>query len=60
MAISLPRLVWDGFGVHVLPAADYWWPFADARALADGLLEAGKLLVGYGLPWLDGSLPARG
>ena len=59
-AISLPRLVWDGFGVRVLPAADYWWSFADAPVLAEGLLEAGKLLVGYGLPWLDGSLRTRG
>lgn len=58
-AISLPRLVWDVFGVHVLPDADYWWRYEDASALAEALLEAGKLLVGYGLPWLDGSLQPR-
>lgn len=54
--ITLSRLLWDVFRVHVLPAADHWWTFADVQALSDGLLESGKLLVGYGLPWLDGSL----
>ncbi len=54
--ISLPRLLWDEFRVEVLPAPDYWWAFSGAPDLAEGLLEAGKLLVGYGLPWLDGSL----
>lgn len=57
--ISLPRLVWDVFQVHVLPVSDYWWEFRTQRDLADVLLEAGKLLVGYGLPWLDGSLPEQ-
>lgn len=54
--ITLPRLLWDSFGVHVLPEADHWWPFRDVADLSDGLLESGKLLAGYGLPWLDKSL----
>ncbi len=54
--ITLPRLLWDDFGVCVLPEADHWWPFRDVADLSDGLLESGKLLAGYGLPWLDGSL----
>lgn len=59
--ITLSRLLWDIFKVRVLPAADHWWTFADVQALSDGLVESGRLLVGYGLPWLDGSLvPASG
>ena len=54
--ITLPGLLWEGYGVRVLPAPDHWWAFSDQRTLGDGLLESGKLLVGYGLPWLDGSL----
>jgi len=55
-SITLPRLLWDSFGVRVLPEADHWWSFCDVADLSDGLLESGKLLAGYGLPWLDGSL----
>lgn len=54
--ITLPALLWDVFGVQVLPSAHHWWPFATQQALGDALLEAGKLLFAYGLPWLDGSL----
>jgi len=54
--IGLARLVGEVFGVRVLPAADHWWECPDRRALVDALLESGKLLIGYGLPWLDGSL----
>ncbi len=54
--ISLPRLLWDEFRVDILPAPDFWWPCNGAPELAEGLLESGKLLAGYGLPWLEGSL----
>ncbi len=54
--ISLPRLLWDEFRVEILPVPDYWWTFSGASDLAEGLLESGKLLAGYGLPWLEGSL----
>lgn len=58
--ISLPRLLWDVFAVRVLPGPDHWWAFHDVHTLGDGLLESGKLLIGYGLPWLDGSLTPEG
>ena len=54
--ITLARLLWDVFGVHVLPQADYWWEYRGSRTLGDALIESGKLLIGYGLPWLDGTL----
>ncbi|GAB4570760.1 MAG: hypothetical protein Kow0077_05680 [Anaerolineae bacterium] len=58
--ITLPRLVVDVFGVRVLPHADHWWPFQDVSTAGEGLLEAGKLLVAYGLPWLEGTLQPPG
>ncbi len=54
--ISLARLVGETFGIRVLPAIDHWWACPDRQALVNALLESGKLLIGYGLPWLDGSL----
>lgn len=54
--ITLARLLWDVFAVRVLPAPDHWWQVHGLRSLGDGLLESGKLLVAYGLPWLDGTL----
>jgi hypothetical protein len=56
VTITLPRLLWEVFQVQVLPDPDHWWTYRAQAQLADGLLESGKLLAGYGLPWLDGSL----
>lgn len=53
---SLSSLLWHDFGLRLLSGPEHWWRFHDQRALGDGLLESGKLLAGYGLPWLDGSL----
>ncbi len=55
---SLTRLLWEDFGVEVLPGPDYWWTYASSQTLAEALLEAGKLVFGYGIPWLEGTLPA--
>ncbi|MBN1965111.1 MAG: hypothetical protein JW910_10715 [Anaerolineae bacterium] len=55
-ATSLAALLWHDFGVRVLPGPAHWWAFHDSRSLGEGLVESGRLLAGYGLPWLDGSL----
>jgi hypothetical protein len=54
--VTLPLLLWREFGVRVLPSPDHWWRFYLQSELVNALMESGKLLVGYGLPWLDGSL----
>ncbi len=55
-SMTLSRLLWDAFQVRVLPEADHWWVYRAVPDLGSALLEAGKLLAGYGLPWLDGTL----
>lgn len=60
-ARSLSQLVVKDFGVKILPAEDHWWSYRDTDSLAQALAEAGRLIVGYGIPWLDGQLlpPSR-
>ena len=53
---SLSELVVQVFGVSVLPSANHWWHYRDQDELATTLVEAGHLLVGYGLPWLEDDL----
>ena len=53
---SLSRLVVADFGVGILPAADHWWTYRDAGTLGQALAEAGRLTIGYGMPWLAGEL----
>jgi hypothetical protein len=53
---TLSALVVEDFGVPILPTADHWWTYQDAASLGRALAEAGHLVVGYGMPWLDGSL----
>jgi hypothetical protein len=55
---TLSALVVDDFGVAILPSADHWWTFHDTHSLGQALAEAGHLVIGYGLGWLDGSLSA--
>lgn len=52
----LAALVVEDFGVPILPSADHWWTYRDAHTLGRALAEAGHLVVGYGMPWLDGTL----
>ncbi len=56
---SLSRLVVADFGVGILPSADHWWSYRDAGTLGRALAEAGRLTVGYGMPWLAGELEPR-
>jgi hypothetical protein len=53
---TLSLLVWDVFEVQQLDAPEYWWTFGNSQQLGAALLEAGKLLIGFGLPWLEGTL----
>lgn len=52
----LSALVVEDFGVRILPDAEHWWTFRDTEELGRSLAEAGHLIIGYGMPWLDGSL----
>jgi hypothetical protein len=53
---TLGKLLWDGFGVRQLNGPEHWWSFTTAYELAQALVEAGKLLFGFGIPWLEGTL----
>jgi hypothetical protein len=54
--ITLSRLLWDVFSIEQLDSPDHWWTFGNQQQLGAGLIEAGKLLIGFGLPWLEGTL----
>jgi len=58
-SLSLSRLVVVDFGVGILPSADHWWAYQDADSLGQALAEAGRLTIGYGMPWLAGELEPR-
>lgn len=53
---TLSALIVEDFGVAVLPSADHWWSFRDVSSLGQSLAEAGRLVIGYGIPWLAGDL----
>ena len=54
---TLSGLVVNDFAVGILPSADHWWQFSDEQSAGYALAEAGHLLFGYGIPWLEGNLP---
>ncbi|MCY3905794.1 MAG: hypothetical protein OXF63_00920 [Anaerolineaceae bacterium] len=53
---TLAALVAQDFGVEILPSAEHWWSWQDSAELGAALAEAGHLLVGFGIPWLNGEL----
>ncbi len=53
---TLAALVYDDFGVPILPAANHWWMYTNIDQLGRALGEAGSLAVAYGIPWLCGEL----
>lgn len=53
---TLSEVIWHDFGARVLPFADHWWMYKHPQDLAYELLEAGKLLFGYGVPWLEDTI----
>lgn len=55
---DLAALVVEDYGVAILPGAGYWWRYRDVSELGQALAEAGHLVIGFGMPWLSGELPA--
>lgn len=53
---SLARLLWEGFQVGQLGSPEHWWQFRTPHELAYALVEAGKLIFAFGVPYLEGSL----
>jgi hypothetical protein len=53
---DLSALVVEDFTVPILPSARHWWSYRDANSLGQALAEAGRLAIGYGMPWLAGDL----
>lgn len=50
---TLSQVMWHHYDARVLPAEDHWWLYKHQQDLAYALMEAGKLLFGYGVPWLE-------
>jgi hypothetical protein len=53
---TLSYLLWHGFGVTQLGGPDYWWQFSNSYELGHAIAEAGRLLFGFGIPYLEGAL----
>lgn len=53
---TLAALVWEDFGARVLSGPDHWWLVRNEREVGFGIAEAGKLIFGFGIPWLEGTL----
>ncbi|HEX2620688.1 MAG TPA: hypothetical protein VHL11_11080 [Phototrophicaceae bacterium] len=53
---DLSALVVEDFGVAILPSGKHWWMYRDTNSLGQALAEAGRLVIGYGMPWLAGDL----
>ena len=53
---DLSDLVVADFKVQILPHTGYWWPFSTQSELGQALAEAGHLVIGFGIPWLQGEL----
>lgn len=54
--VTLSQLLWDDFGVRQLGGPDHWWVFTNPNQLGHALAEAGRLVFGFGIPWLEGTL----
>lgn len=50
---TLPWIIWHIFEARILPADDHWWVFRGENDLPQALADAGRLLFGYGVPWLE-------
>lgn len=53
---TLPWLIWHVFETRVVPSDSVWWEFRDEIELGQALASAGRLLFGYGVPWLEKNL----
>jgi hypothetical protein len=52
---TLAHIMWHEYNARVLPADDHWWLYKHPPDLGQALYEAGKLLFGYGIPWVEGT-----
>lgn len=50
---TLSDVIWHDYKAHILPSDDFWWEFRTTDELPHAIAHAGKLLIGYGLPWLE-------
>ena len=50
---TLPWVIWNVYEVKVVPHDKVWWDFRDTIELEQALASAGRLLFGYGVPWLE-------
>lgn len=53
---TLPWVIWHVFEARVVPSDMTWWEFRDGDELGQALVSAGRLLFGYGVPWLEMTL----
>lgn len=56
---TLSQVIWEDYQARVLPAADHWWMYKQPQDLGYALYEAGTLLFGYGVPWLEPNAQAN-
>lgn len=54
--IALTKLLWEDFDVQQLSGPDHWWLFNNSYDLGHAIAEAGKLIIGFGMPWVEGTL----
>lgn len=55
-AYDLAYVIYHEFGAQrVLGEDSHWWRYKTAADLAPQLLEGGRLLFAYGVPWLEDS-----
>lgn len=54
--ITLSRLMWEVFHIQQPASPDHWWSFRDSQELAHAVVDSGKLVLAFGLPWLEGTL----
>lgn len=50
---SLTWVIWHVYGAKLLPSDEHWWSFRYIEDLPYLLAETGKLLFGYGIPWIE-------
>lgn len=50
---SLAWIICHAYQSQVVPSDDHWWTFRDSNELAYAIAEAGRLLFGYGMPYLE-------
>lgn len=50
---NLAWVIWHHYRARVLPDDDFWWSYRHDAELPHLLASAGKLLFGYGVPYLE-------